>query len=123
MDTLTNQIPDRVAIDRKSPFFWPNYKKLGVKIDGEIRRRDVIEFCVSEGWARVQVRDSMGRLVVDTEKGDEWLTTQVNGVIEPYWLTKEQKAAGPGDAARLAAAEAKRQRRAERNRRIAERVA
>lgn len=118
-----NSIPDRVSIEKSSPFFWPSYKKLGVRIDGEIRRRDVVEFCVSEGWAMVQVRDSFGRLVIDPQKPGHWLLTKVEGAIEPYWIDNEQKKAGPGDAARLAAAEAKRQRKAAKLRQLAERQA
>lgn len=105
-------IPDRVSIERDSPFFWPGYKKLGVKIDGEKRSRDVVEFCVSEGWARVQAKDKFGRKIVDPENTGHWLLVKVEGKIEPYWIDKEQRAASPADAARLSAAEAKRQRKA-----------
>jgi hypothetical protein len=118
MEPKPNLIPDHVSIEKGNPNFWPGYKKLGVKIDGEIRRGDVVEFCVSEGWAMVQVKDRFGRRSVNPETGTYFLE-RVEGLIEPYWITPEQKAAGPGDAERLSAAEAKRQRKAERNRSIA----
>lgn len=104
-------IPDRVSIE-PGPHYWPGYKKLGVKIDGEIRRADVVEFCVSQGWAMVHVKDKYGRKQADPSRPGFLLNTRVEGVIEPYWIDRDQKKAEPGDAARLAAAEAKRQRKA-----------
>jgi hypothetical protein len=114
-------IPDRVSLERNSPYFWHAYRKIGVKIDGVIRRADVVEFCVSEGWAMVQVK-KMGLRVPDpATNGRTFLLERVQGVIEPYWITKDQVAAKPVDASALAAAELKRQRKAEKLRQIAER--
>lgn len=112
--THHGMIPDRVSIEKGNPHYWPGYKHLGVKIDGEIRRADVVEFCVSEGWAMVHVKDKYGRKQADPDRPGFLLNTRVEGMIEPYWIDKDQKKAEPGDAARLAAAEAKRQRKAAR---------
>lgn len=118
-DTLPkpeDAIPDHVSIERHNPHFWPGYRRLGVKIDDVIRRGDVVEFCVSEGWAMVQVKNAMGVRVPDpATNGKTFLLERVEGKIEPYWIAKDEKAARPDAASALAAAELKRQRRAERN--------
>lgn len=112
--TPDGSIPDRVCIESHSPYYWPGYRNLGVKIDGEVRRRDVVEFCVSEGWARVFVRNSVGQLKIDRERG-RYLDECITGKIEPYWIDKDRKKASSEDASRLSAAEAKRRRKAIRN--------
>lgn len=117
-------IPDHVSIERHSPHFWPGYKKLGVKIDGAIRRSDVVEFCVSEGWAMVQVKNAMGVRVPDpATNGRTFLLERVTGKIEPYWIAKDQQRAKPDAASALAAAEIKRQIKAEKLRKIADKGA
>lgn len=115
-------IPDHVSLERTSPYYWSGYRKIGVKIDGLIRRQDVVEFCVSEGWAMVQVKTAMGVRVPDpATNGQTFLLRRVEGVIEPYWIAKDQKAAQPDAALALAAAEAKRQRRAVKLKKLEER--
>lgn len=48
---------DHVSLDPKSPHFLPSDKTdhIGVKLNGVERKPDVREFCVSEGWAKVQL--------------------------------------------------------------------
>lgn len=113
-------IPNRVCLETDSPYYWPGYRKLGVKIDGEVRRRDVVEFCVSEGWARVFKRNSNNQLMIDKDRG-RYLDERIIGKIEPYWLDKTGRAAPEAVADRLSAAEAKRRRKALRNLDLAER--
>lgn len=106
-------IPDRVSIEVDSPFYWGRVRKLGVRVDGVKRNRDVVEFCVSDGWVRVQAKDKFGRKLVDPNDPGRYLLAKIEGVVvEPYWIDDELKEAGPADAARLSAAEAKRQRKA-----------
>lgn len=47
-----DDIPDRVSISRESPFFHPQFAKIGVKLNGEERPNDTYEFCVSKGWVK-----------------------------------------------------------------------
>jgi len=96
-------IPDRVSIDPKSPHFWPDYRKLGVRINGEVRRGDVHEFCVSEGWAKVRQRTKWGYVV----NGDTYALEKIEGRIEPYFAFERDPAPD-----RQKAAEEKRARKA-----------
>ena len=98
-------IPDRVSIDPKSPHFWPDYRKLGVRVNGEVRRGDVHEFCVSEGWAMVRKRTRWGYVV----KGDTYELEKIEGRIEPYFVFEHNPVTS---ADRLKAAEEKRARKA-----------
>ena len=58
-DIQTETPPDRVASDKRSPFF--NEKALergiGVRFKG-VEHTNVAEYCVSEGWIRLPVRRS-----------------------------------------------------------------
>ena len=59
---------DHVSLNPKSPYYLPPEKSanIGVKLDGKERNADVYEFCVSEGWIKIQLRQN-GR--VRTERG------------------------------------------------------
>lgn len=73
-------IPDRVSLEPSSPFYFPEWARLGVRINtGE--SASVVEFCVSEGWARTQVFHG-GRPKMERGK---YVTVTRKGVIEPYW--------------------------------------
>ena len=41
--------PPRVSLVRHSPFYRPDYPRIGVKLDGQ-ERNDVQEYNVTEGW-------------------------------------------------------------------------
>jgi hypothetical protein len=45
---LTDEIPDRVSLETDSPYFFPQWQRLGVRINGG-DSVSVVEFCVSEG--------------------------------------------------------------------------
>lgn len=53
-DTTLPALPDRLSIDPKSPHHNPEYfqRDIGVRLNG-VERRDVEEYCISEGWVRV----------------------------------------------------------------------
>ena len=106
-------IPDRVCINPSDLHFWPQYKSLGVKIDGEDRPGDVHEFCVSEGWAMVRERGPNGKFVIDPE-GKGYALVKLEGKIEPYFRRPPETAPVPtqSDYDRIKAAEAKRARKA-----------
>lgn len=108
------EIPDRLSINPSSPHFWPQYKSLGVRIDGEERKGDVHEFCVSEGWAMVRARNEKGQYRINPDKRSEYLLERINGVIGPYFkrLPGDDKVPTQGDYDRIKAAEAKRHAKA-----------
>lgn len=76
------EIPDRVCIEQDSPHFFEHYPLLGVLIDGSMSNR-VIEFCRSEGWARLGQHDHRGRL--KRSSLGKVITTRVEAEITPYW--------------------------------------
>ena len=71
--------PDRLAIDPASPHF--NADKLrrgiGIRFKG-VQRTNVEEYCISEGWVRVQAGRSMDR------RGRP-LTLKLNGPVEAWY--------------------------------------
>jgi hypothetical protein len=78
-------LPDRLCIDERSPFFGPPEltNRIGVRFKG-VERDNVVEYCVSEGWVRLGVRDYRGRM---SKYGDgNWRATpRTQGLVEPYW--------------------------------------
>lgn len=113
--SLADIPPDRLSVDRASPHFDERYKRMGVRFDGVERNGDVQEYCVSEGWILVRARDGKGRFKKD---GDSYVFETLHGRVEPYFRHGIAPAApdrrqSPEQAAeRIAAAEAKRARRA-----------
>lgn len=72
-------LPDRLSLDPASPFFDEDVlqKGVGIRFKG-VERTNVEEYCVSEGWIKVQAgksRDRYGRP----------LTLKLQGQVEPYW--------------------------------------
>lgn len=73
--------PDRVSIEQSSPHFHKYYRKLGIMFEGKVTF-DVVEYCVSEGWIRKQMRDGRNRLIYERGKSR---TIALRGKVEPYW--------------------------------------
>lgn len=118
------ELPDRVCVDKLSPFFDDRYKYLGVKFNGVARDGDVQEYCKSEGWLRVRIRDGKGRFRLNDD--GTYVIARIEGLIEPYWrklLPREIASASfqHDSAAALARAEEKRKRKAEKFARLADR--
>jgi len=71
--------PDHLAINPRSPHF--NAEKLhrgvGIRFKGVVRH-NVEEYCISEGWVRVQAGKTMDR------KGQP-LTIKLNGEVEAWF--------------------------------------
>jgi hypothetical protein len=109
-------IPDRLSVDPNSPAYDPIYKELGLRFDGVERDADVQEFCVSEGWIEVRLRNAKGQFI--REPNGEFKVERLVGRPEPYFK-KAQVARTPiivdpaGDKLRIEAAQAKRDRKAE----------
>ena len=69
---MSDTPPDRLSVDPKSPFYDEAAltRDVGVRFKG-VEKTNVMEYCVSEGWARLEVK-----------KG---LAFKVQGVVEPYY--------------------------------------
>jgi hypothetical protein len=76
---MTDTPPDRLSIDPDSPHFNETAleKPIVVCFKGT-DRRDVVEYCASEGWIRVQAGKTLDR------KGKP-LTIKLTGTVEPRY--------------------------------------
>ncbi|MER2534873.1 MAG: DUF3297 family protein [Rhizobiaceae bacterium] len=71
-------LPDRLSIDPRSPFFDGELLERGVRIQFNGKERtDVSEYCVSEGWIRVQAGASKDRF-------GQPMTIKLKGKVEPF---------------------------------------
>ena len=80
-DTARLPLPDRLAIDPRSPHHvaavFQQDADIGIRFNGK-ERSDVEEYCISEGWIRVpagKARDRHGRP----------LTIKLKGQVEAYF--------------------------------------
>jgi hypothetical protein len=71
--------PDRLAINLRSPHFDADklQRGVGIRFKGVVRH-NVEEYCVSEGWVRVQAGKTMDR------KGQP-LTLKLQGQVEAWY--------------------------------------
>lgn len=71
--------PDRLAINPRSPHFNAELlqRGVGIRFKGTVRT-NVEEYCISEGWVRVQAGKTMDR------KGQP-LTLKLNGPVEAWF--------------------------------------
>lgn len=71
--------PDRLAINPRSEFFDADklQRGVGIRFKGVVRT-NVEEYCISEGWVRVQAGKTMDR------KGQP-LTLKLNGPVEAWY--------------------------------------
>ena len=76
---MTDTLPDRLSTNPRSPYYNEEALKrdIGVRFDGK-ERKDVDEYCVSEGWIRVAVGKTVDR------HGNP-LTIKLKGKVEPYF--------------------------------------
>ncbi len=75
-------MPDRLALDPKSPFYNKALldRGVGVRFKGT-EKRNVAEYCISEGWVRLQT--PVGR----TRDGQP-VTVKLQGKVE-VWMRDE----------------------------------
>ena len=85
---MTEAPPDRLCVDPSSPFYDEAAlaRGVGVRFRG-VERRDVEEYCVSEGWIRAAAGKALDR------RGQP-LVIKMTGTVEPYFLTPPSEAAG-----------------------------
>ena len=77
--TSSDTPPDRLSVNPRSEFFVADLLKrgIGIRFKGAVRT-NVDEFCISEGWIRVQAGKTMDR------KGNP-LTIKLNGPVEAWY--------------------------------------
>jgi hypothetical protein len=76
---MSDQLPDRLCNDPKSPFFDEEILKrdVGIRFNG-VEKTNVEEYCISEGWIRVaagNAKDRTGRP----------MTLKLKGKVQPYF--------------------------------------
>ena len=71
--------PDHLAINPRSPWYQPELlqRGVGIRFKGVVRH-NVEEYCISEGWVRVQAGKTMDR------KGNP-LTLKLSGPVEAWY--------------------------------------
>jgi hypothetical protein len=81
-DAVTDQLPDRLSSDPKSPYYNEAVlaRDVGIRFKG-VEKTNVEEYCVSEGWVRVTAGNARDRY------GNP-LTIKVHGLVEPYFRDK-----------------------------------
>ena len=78
-EEISQTPPDRLSVNPKSPHFDAGTLERGVGIRFKDRvRTDVEEYCISEGWIRVQAGKTMDR------KGQP-LTLKLSGPVEAWF--------------------------------------
>ena len=78
-DTERPALPDRLAIDTRSPHYNAQVlgHSIGIRLNGR-ERHDVEEYCISEGWIKVPAGKTVDR------KGKPLLIT-LKGRVEVYY--------------------------------------
>ena len=84
MTETSDQLPDRLSLDPRSPYFdQPTLERgVGIRFNGQ-EKTNVEEYCVSEGWIKVAAgrsRDRFGNPMTITLKGN----------VEPYFEDKAE---------------------------------
>ncbi len=72
-------LPDRLSVDPRSPHHVATafQRDIGIRFNGK-ERSDVQEYCISEGWVRVQAGKAVDR------KGQP-LTIKLKGTVEAFY--------------------------------------
>ena len=75
---MSDTLPDRLAIDPKSPFHNAELLQNGVGIlFNGVEKTNVEEYCVSEGWVRVAAG-------VAKDRHGNPMTIKLKGKVEPF---------------------------------------
>ena len=78
MTEHSSELPDRLSLDPRSPFFDQELlsRGIGIRFNGQ-EKTNVEEYCISEGWIRVAAGRSRDRF------GNP-MTIKLKGRVEPY---------------------------------------
>ena len=76
---MSDELPDRLSNDPKSPHFNADVLKrdVGIRFNG-VEKTNIEEYCISEGWiciAAGNAKDRAGRP----------MTLKLKGTVEPYF--------------------------------------
>jgi hypothetical protein len=79
---MSDTLPDRLSNDPRSPHYNEEVlaRDVGIRFNGK-EKTNVEEYCVSEGWIRVEAGKAKDRF------GNP-LTIKLTGKVEPYLETK-----------------------------------
>jgi len=79
---MTDTPPDRLSNDPRSPHYDAGIlaRGIGIRFKGQ-EKTNVEEYCVSEGWVRVEA--GKGR-----DRHGNPLTIKLSGTVEPYFREK-----------------------------------
>ena len=82
----SDELPDRLSCDPKSPYYNEAIlaRDVGIRFKGA-EKTNVEEYCVSEGWIRVAVGKTVDRRGMP-------LTIKLSGTVEPYFRSDPLKA-------------------------------
>jgi hypothetical protein len=85
--------PDRLSLNPRSPWFNADLLRrgVGIRYKGN-ERRDVEEYCVSEGWIRVAAGRSLDRF-------GQPMTVKLKGEVEPFYEDARAEGTDEGTAA------------------------
>jgi hypothetical protein len=84
---MSDQPPDHLSVDPQSPYFNADALRRGVGIRFKgVKRTDVLEYSVSEGWIKVAAGKSRDRY------GNPMMVT-LKGPVEPFFETPAAPAA------------------------------
>ena len=76
---MTDTPPDRLSVNPKSPYYDEALLQRGVGIRFKgVEKTNVEEYCISEGWVRVQAGKTMDR-------HGKPLTLKLNGPVEAWY--------------------------------------
>lgn len=78
----TTLVPDRLSVDRESPYYDETATKLVRVWFKGMERKNVVEYCVSEGWVKLQARDGKMRPIF--RKGKH-VSIHLQGPVEVQW--------------------------------------
>lgn len=81
---MSRVIPDRVSVEKASPFYDAKIgHEIDIALNGIRQINNVVEYCISEGWLRRYRRTALGQL-----KRDEYhqpIVDRVEGVVTVTW--------------------------------------
>ena len=90
-DNALDTPPDRLSNDPRSPFYQAELleRGIGIRFNG-VERNNVEEYCISEGWVRVQAGRALDRRGMP-------MTMKVKGSVEAWFLDTAGEAGTPAD--------------------------
>jgi hypothetical protein len=82
---MSDTLPDRLSNNPRSPFYDEEVLKrdIGIRFKG-VEKTNVEEYCVSEGWIRVEAGKAKDR------QGNP-LTIKLVGMVEPYFKDEKKE--------------------------------